>query len=60
MKCAYKSVYTVSGGGGGGSGDPYLTGNNESCTTSSTQAGDTYVMVRGYQTFSGVSLIASY
>jgi vibriolysin len=39
---------------------PYLTGNTESCTTSSTQAGDYYVMIRGYQTFSGVRLIASY
>jgi hypothetical protein len=39
---------------------PYLTGNTESCTTSGTQSGDYYVMIRGYQTFSGVSLIASY
>jgi vibriolysin len=39
---------------------PYLTGNTESCTTTSTQAGDYYVMIRGYQTFSGVRLIASY
>ena len=39
---------------------PYLTGNTETCTTSSTQAGDYYVMLRGYQTFSGVRLIASY
>jgi vibriolysin len=39
---------------------PYLNGNAESCTTSSTQAGDYYVMVRGYSSFSGVSLVASY
>jgi len=39
---------------------PYLNGNSESCTTSSTQAGDYYVMIRGYKTYSGVSLIASY
>jgi serine protease len=39
---------------------PYLVGDNESCTTSSTQAGDYYVMIRGYQAYSGVSLIASY
>jgi vibriolysin len=39
---------------------PYLTGNSESCTTSSTKSGDYYVMIRGYQSFSGVSLVASY
>lgn len=39
---------------------PYLNGNAETCTTSGTTAGDYYVMVRGYTTFSGVSLIASY
>ena len=39
---------------------PYYVGNNESCTTSSTQAGDYYVMIRGYQAFTGVSLVASY
>ena len=39
---------------------PYLNGNSESCTTNSTQSGDYYVMIRGYQTFSGVSLVASY
>ena len=38
---------------------PYLTGNNETCTIA-TQAGDYYVMVRGYTAFSGVTLIASY
>jgi vibriolysin len=39
---------------------PYLNGNSESCKTTSTQSGDYYVMIRGYQTYSGVSLIASY
>jgi vibriolysin len=39
---------------------PYLTGTNETCTQTATQAGDYYVMLRGYQAFSGVSLIASF
>jgi vibriolysin len=39
---------------------PYLNGNAETCTTSNTQAGDYYVMLRGYAAYSGVSLIASY
>ncbi len=39
---------------------PYLNGNNETCTTNSTQAGDYYVMLRGYTSYSGVTLIGSY
>jgi vibriolysin len=41
---------------------PYLTGNAETCTatTTSTTAGDWYVMLRGYAAYSGVSLIGSY
>jgi vibriolysin len=39
---------------------PYLNGNAETCTQTNTQAGDYYVMVRGYTAFSGLSLIASY
>ena len=39
---------------------PYLTGNNETCTLSNTSAGDYYVMLRGYTTYSGVSLVASF
>ena len=39
---------------------PYLGGNNESCPVSSPQAGTYHVMVRGYTTFSGVTLTASY
>ncbi|HEX5064353.1 MAG TPA: M4 family metallopeptidase, partial [Kofleriaceae bacterium] len=39
---------------------PYLNGNSETCTTTNTTAGDYYVMLRGYTSYSGVSLIASY
>jgi len=39
---------------------PYLTGNNETCTLSNTSAGDYYVMLRGYTTYSGVSLVGSF
>ncbi|WP_374562623.1 M4 family metallopeptidase [Ideonella sp.] len=39
---------------------PYLSGNNETCTVTSTSAGDYYIMLRGYSAFSGVSLKASY
>jgi vibriolysin len=39
---------------------PYLNGNAETCTKAGTTAGDTYVMLRGYTAYSGVSLIASY
>ena len=39
---------------------PYQSGNNETCTVSSTSAGDYYIMVRGYTAFSGVTLRASY
>ena len=39
---------------------PYLNGNAETCTHSNTQAGEYYVMLRGYAAYSGVSLIASY
>jgi vibriolysin len=35
---------------------PYLTGNSETCTITNTQAGDYYIMLRGYQTYSGVTL----
>ena len=38
---------------------PYYSGNNESCTGSNTD-GTYYVMVRGYTSFSGVSLTGSY
>lgn len=39
---------------------PYLNGNNESCTFAAPQAGTYYVKVRGYSTFSGVSLKATW
>lgn len=39
---------------------PYLSGNNETCTVSSTTAGDYYIMVRGYSAFSGASLVATW
>jgi vibriolysin len=39
---------------------PYLSGNNETCTHTTTTAGDWYAMLRGFSAFSGVQLIASY
>ncbi|HET8817411.1 MAG TPA: S8 family serine peptidase [Pseudidiomarina sp.] len=39
---------------------PYLGGNNESCDISSVQAGTYHVMIRGYSSYSGVSLTGSY
>ncbi|HSX60577.1 MAG TPA: PKD domain-containing protein, partial [Tahibacter sp.] len=35
---------------------PYLSGNNETCTIATAQAGTYYVMLRGYSAYSGVSL----
>ncbi len=39
---------------------PYLYGNNETCSSSTPQAGIYYVMVRGYSSYSGVNLKGSY
>jgi leucyl aminopeptidase len=39
---------------------PYRSGNNESCTFGQVQAGTYYVMLKGYQAYSGVSLKASW
>jgi V8-like Glu-specific endopeptidase len=39
---------------------PYSGGNNESCPFATPQAGTWHVMVRGYSSFSGVSLVGSY
>ncbi|WP_133000707.1 S8 family serine peptidase [Luteimonas arsenica] len=39
---------------------PYRSGNNESCSFASPQAGTYHVMVRGYSAFSGLTLTASY
>ena len=39
---------------------PYVTGNNETCTVASPQAGTYYVKLHGYSAFSGVSIKASW
>jgi pseudolysin/vibriolysin len=39
---------------------PYKTGNNESCTVSSPQAGTYYLKVHGYSSYSNVTVKASY
>jgi pseudolysin/vibriolysin len=39
---------------------PYVSGNAETCTFATTQAGTYYVKVRGYSSFSGVSLKATW
>jgi len=39
---------------------PYKSGNNESCSFATTQAGTYYVMLNGYSAYAGVSLLADY
>jgi vibriolysin len=39
---------------------PYLNGNNETGNLSNTSAGDYYVRLRGYTSYSGVSLVGSF
>lgn len=39
---------------------PYLNGNEETCNISNVQAGTYHVMLRGWTTYSGVSLTGSY
>ena len=39
---------------------PYLNGNNETCDISNVQTGTYHVMLRGYSSFSGVSLTGSF
>ena len=39
---------------------PYINGNGETCTVSSTQAGYYYILLNGYAAYSGASLRASY
>ena len=39
---------------------PYVTGNNESCTVASPQAGTYYVKLHGYSAFSGVTIKATW
>jgi len=38
---------------------PYTTGNNETCPFPSAPAGEWYIMLRGFTSFSGASLVAS-
>lgn len=39
---------------------PYLNGNNETCTIASPQTGTYHVMIRGYSSFTGLTLRGSY
>lgn len=39
---------------------PYRSGNSETCSFTSPQAGTYHVMLRGYTSFSGVSLVGNY
>jgi vibriolysin len=39
---------------------PYLSGNTETCTFATPQAGTYYVRVKAYSSFSGVSLVGDY
>ncbi|MGE5296693.1 MAG: PPC domain-containing protein, partial [Solirubrobacterales bacterium] len=39
---------------------PYLIGNNESVTVNNPEATTWYIMIRGYNAFSGITLLASY
>lgn len=39
---------------------PYLNGNNETCTFTAPAAGTWHVLVRGYSTYSGASITATY
>ncbi|KAA3652173.1 MAG: S8 family peptidase [Proteobacteria bacterium] len=39
---------------------PYRSGNNETCNISNVQAGTYHVMLRGYSSYSNVSLVGSY
>jgi Zn-dependent metalloprotease len=39
---------------------PYLSGNAETCTFTNPAAGDWYVMINGYSTYSGVSIKGTY
>jgi pseudolysin/vibriolysin len=39
---------------------PYVSGNSETCAIATAQAGIYYINIKGYQTFSGVSLTGSY
>jgi len=39
---------------------PYLEGNDETATITAPQSGDWYIMVDGYSSYSGLTLVASY
>jgi len=39
---------------------PYLLGNNETVAVDNPAAGTWYIMIRGYQAFAGVTLVATY
>ena len=39
---------------------PFLNGNNETCTFSTPAAGTWHVMIRGFQAYSGVTLVGSF
>ena len=39
---------------------PYLSGNNETCTIATAQAGTYFVKIRGYSAYSGLSLTGSF
>ncbi len=39
---------------------PYVSGNNETVTINNPTAGTYYIMLRGYQAYSGVTLVATY
>jgi serine protease len=39
---------------------PYRNGNNETCTISNVQAGIYHVMLKGFRSFAGVSLVGSF
>jgi hypothetical protein len=39
---------------------PYLNGNNETCNFTNPSAGTWHVMLRGYSSYSGVSLVGNY
>jgi len=39
---------------------PFLIGNDESVTVNNPAAGPWFIMIRGYQTFAGITLVASY
>ena len=39
---------------------PYLVGNDETVTVDNPAAGDWYIMIRGYHSYSGLTLLATY